>query len=91
MIVVYNKSTLACVGTVASGMTVGQELELNVIPNFGGVAEDYDFIETSEDLFHLELINDVVTVVTDIPQVIIPQPTPEERLSALEEVLMMLV
>jgi hypothetical protein len=80
MIVVYNKSTLACVGTVASGMTVEQELELNVIPNFGGVEEDYSFIETNETLFHLESINDVVTVVADIPTPVIPPKTEIELL-----------
>ncbi len=48
MIVVYRKSDLACVGTVTNGMTFEQEIETNVIPNFGGVAEDYDF--TTEEI-----------------------------------------
>lgn len=63
MIVIYRKSDLACVGNVIEPMTFNQEMELNVIPNFGGSTEDYDVIETGMGNFHLELIEEVVTPV----------------------------
>jgi hypothetical protein len=52
--IIYRLLDLRCVGTVCEGMTIEQEIELNVIPNFGGNYEDYDFIETDKTDFHLE-------------------------------------
>ena len=84
MLILYRKSDLACVGTVSEGMTGEQEIELNVIPNFGGITDNYGFIETEEKLFHLELVNGIVSVIKEIPQPIINVPTEVERLSILE-------
>lgn len=77
MIVIYRKSDLTCVGTVTEGMTIEQEIGLNVIPNFGGVAGDYETIETEETNFHLELISDVLTIVKNQPLPLDTQPKSE--------------
>lgn len=61
--IIYRKSDLQCVGTVVDNMTIDQEIKLNVIPNFGGVFDDYDFIETNLKNFHLEIINEIVSVI----------------------------
>jgi len=82
MIVVYRKLDLLCVGTVIKEMTFEQEIELNVIPNFGGTVGDYNYIETEETLFHLELIDGIVSTISDIPIPEIIQPTPIEQLQS---------
>ena len=82
MIIVYFNSNLRCVGTVVEGMTVEQEIELNVIPNFGGTTNDYSTIETEETFFNLVLINGIVTVVPYVPIPVIPEPTEVELLKA---------
>ena len=64
--IIYRKSDLLCVGVVPSGMTIEQEIELNVIPNFGGSSEDYATIETTETNFHLERVGDIVTIVKNV-------------------------
>jgi len=73
MIIVYRKSDLACVGSVPEGMTIDQEIELNVIPNFGGLKSEYGIFETEKILFHLELIGNVITIVEDVPVPIVPK------------------
>ena len=45
MIVIKRISDNAFVGTLASNMTAGQEILLNVIPNFGGSPEDYEAVD----------------------------------------------
>lgn len=80
-IVCYRKSDLTIVGTVDDSMTPQQELELNVIPNFDGNIEDYDFIETDKLYFHLELIDGEVVVIKDEPPVAETSPTLEEQLA----------
>lgn len=52
--IVYNKQSLKCVGVVNEGSTIEWEVENNVIPNFGGVQDDYDVIET--DIEKVELV-----------------------------------
>lgn len=79
--IVYRKSDLTMVGTVCPNMTIDQEIDLNVIPNFSGTFEDYDVIETGKTNFHLENINGVVTVVKN------PDPTPVPLPPTNEEVL----
>lgn len=86
MQIVYRKSDLVCVGTVALGMTVGQEITLNVIPNFGGVPGDYEVIETNEQNIHLELIGGVVTVVKNDPPVA-TEPVDEEKVMLAEAII----
>ena len=54
--IIYNKTTLNLVGTLADNMALEEEIELNVIPNFGGTIDDYDYIETDKQNFHLEII-----------------------------------
>lgn len=88
MIIIYKKSNLSCVGTVIANMTIDQEVELNVIPNFGGTADDYDVIETSMSNFHLELIADVVTPVENTDDGLLSAlvPTTEEQEQAEFEI-----
>lgn len=43
--VIKRKSDGQYVGTVCERMTFDQEIELNVIPNFGGTFEDYEPVE----------------------------------------------
>jgi len=80
--IIYRKSDLLCVGVVPSGMTIEQEIELNVIPNFGGSSEDYATIETTETNFHLERIGDIVTIVKNV---VTPAPPPEPTETELME------
>ncbi|EPY2274476.1 hypothetical protein ACXAUS_003375 [Clostridium sporogenes] len=79
--IIYRKTDLRCVGSVMNNMTVEQEIEFNVIPNFGGNIEDYSFIETDIEKFHLEQENGEIVIVKDkinsIPKPE-PQPTKEE-------------
>lgn len=51
---IYNKNTLVIVGQIQHNTSFEWEIEHNVIPNFGGVAEYYDLIETNLTRFHLE-------------------------------------
>jgi precorrin isomerase len=44
--IIYRKSDLACVGVVQENTTFEWEMGHNVIPNFGGTIEDYDWCET---------------------------------------------
>lgn len=69
--IIYRKNDLQCVGTVPENMGVSQEIELNVIPNFGGAEEDYEVFETDKDNFHLKKIDGVITPVENS---ISPQP-----------------
>ncbi|EHQ88304.1 hypothetical protein [Desulfosporosinus youngiae] len=83
--IIYRKSDLTCVGTVTEGMTIEQEIELNVIPNYGGSFENYDFIETDVKYFDLELIDEKVTVVASkAPDPLPPEPTYEDYLLDLD-------
>lgn len=81
MSIIYKKSDLSIVGTIANNMTIEQEIELNVIPNFGGSSEDYSYIETDKINFHLEKDKDGNVIVVDN----IVQPTiVEEKPSQTE-------
>lgn len=44
--IIYRKSDLWQVGICDNEDDFILQVELNVLPNFGGVAEDYDYIET---------------------------------------------
>lgn len=81
MKIIYRLTDLKNVGTVAPNMTTEQEVELNVIPNFGGEADDYDVIETDLKYFELVRESGVVKVIEKIPEVIIPEPTEIEELT----------
>lgn len=73
--IIKRKSDGAFVGTVVSGMTPQQEIEINVIPNFGGAQEDYEAVEyTPEPL---------------PPQP--EEPLINERLEALEDTVLLLM
>ena len=84
MQIIYRKSDLVCVGTVAPNMTLEQEITLNVIPNFGGAVEGYAVIETDKQNFHLESVNGVVVAVENIPLPVIPEPTEADYLIDLD-------
>ena len=76
--IIYRKSDLVCVGTVAPNMTIEQEITLNVLPNFSGTVKDYAVIETSFQNFHLESVNGVVVAVeNDLP--VATEPVDEEK------------
>lgn len=81
--VIYRKSDLTLVGQVNG--TLEDTISLNVIPNFGGTADDYGSIETDKEKFHLETINNVVTVVEETATQPLYTPSNEERLAALEK------
>jgi hypothetical protein len=84
--VVYRKSDLRCVSTIPSNKTAEGDINITVIPNFGGSIEDYAVIETDETNFHLEMIEGVVTVVIDPPAPPPePAPGPEEKIAQLEQ------
>jgi len=94
--IIYRKSDLLCVGVVPSGMTIEQEIGLNVIPNFGGSSEDYATIETAETNFHLERVGDIVTIVKNVvapPPPLDPTETEllEQRLKATEDALLQIM
>lgn len=76
MKIVYRKSDLQCVGVVVGDMSNEEEIQLNVIPNFGGIEEDYETIESDKANVHLELIDGEVIVVEN--------PTSETPLSEIE-------
>lgn len=80
MKIIYRKSDLELMGTVPNNMTIEQEIELNVIPNFGGLKEDYSFIETELNDFHLENKNGVIIVVENFrePTIVEDKPTKAE-------------
>lgn|GEM_PF-3566429 len=80
MIIIYRKLDLVCVGNAESASTLKQEIDLNVIPNFGGLKEDYSFIETELKDFHLENQNGVIIVVENFrePTIIEDKPTKAE-------------
>lgn len=65
--IIYRKSDLVCVGTITNNMTAENEIEMNVISNFGGNIEDYSIIETDLKYFHLENQSDSVVVIEDLP------------------------
>lgn len=80
MIVIYRKTDLMCVGTLAEGMTIGEEFELNVLPNFGGAVEDYGIIETDIKNFELQLVDGTITPVERIIELQPKEPTEIEIL-----------
>lgn len=82
--IIYRKLDLQCVGSVAENMTIEQEIQLNVITNFGGNIEDYEVIETDKNNFHLELIDGVVTIIENIIPPMQSQPTAEDYLLDLD-------
>jgi len=45
MLTIIRKSDIQPCGTIPNNMTVEQEILLNVLPNFGGSAEDYEVME----------------------------------------------
>ena len=66
--IIYRKSDLRCVGTIQHNTTFEWELEHNVIANFGGLAEDYDFVETQlEGAIHVENNDGVILVLENEP------------------------
>lgn len=79
--IIYKKSDLQCVGVVSDNMTIEQEIELNVIRNFGGMIEDYGYIETEKTNFHLELVDNIVAAI-DNPS--ITQPNQDDYLLELD-------
>lgn len=80
MVIIYRKSDLKCVGVVSDNMTIEQEITLNVIPNFGGIIDDYDSIQTEKKYFHLERVNGVVTIVKNEPP---PEPSEPSEIDLL--------
>ncbi len=79
--VIYRKSDLLCVGTVIDGISVEQEIELNVIPNFGGQISDYEVFNSDKaSAFHLERSTDGKIAAIDNPIPSLP-PTKEEILA----------
>ena len=81
MIICYRKKDLQLVGTVLPNLKPSEEILLNVIPNFGGTIEDYDWIETDEQYFHLELLEGLVSVVKDDAPTVEIQPSEFEQLA----------
>lgn len=80
--VVYRKSDLTLVGTLVAGMTDIQEINISVIPNFGGKEEDYDSLDVPFDYFRLEEVNGEVVALELEP------PAPEsEALSETDALL----
>ena len=65
MRIIYRVSDLKCVGIIPNNTTFEQQLQTNIILNFGGNESDYAFIETDKEAFHLELISGVVTPVNN--------------------------
>ena len=63
--IIYNQSSLDCVGNIQENTTFKWEIENNVIPNFGGIESDYSTIETDLTRFHLETINGEVVAIED--------------------------
>jgi hypothetical protein len=70
--IIYRKSDLQCVGQLQSNTDFEWEIEHNVIPNFGGVIEDYESIETDVDKVLLYRDGDDVEAVET-------EPTEEEK------------
>jgi hypothetical protein len=58
--IIYRKSDLICVGTIQDNTNFEWEIENNVIPNFGGVADDYEEIEVNCNRFKLEQQGDII-------------------------------
>jgi len=83
MLIVKCISDGKCVGTVTDGMTAEQEIELNVIPNFGGAVEDYEVVE-----YGLTEGTTIVSEPVDAEKVAMAEAIIdlETRLSALEAV-----
>lgn len=68
--IIYRISDLVCVGLLRSPLwTINDEIINNVLPHFRGVLGDYTSIEVDDDIidFHLENINNVITIVKDQP------------------------
>ena len=63
--VIYNKNNLTCVGTIQKNTTFEWEVKYNVIPNFKGNDNDYAYIETKLEKFHLENKNGTIVAVED--------------------------
>lgn len=77
--VIYRKSDLQCISTVPSNMVAEQEIEFNVIPNLGGIAEDYTIIQTDKEKFHLEKDKDGnVIAVDNFVETIIAEDKPSQ-------------
>lgn len=86
--VIYRKSDLSIVGQVNG--TLEDTLNLNVIPNFGGTAEDYGSIETDKENFHLETVNSVVTVVEDTVATAVQAPSLQAQIDGINKYLLSL-
>ncbi|MCM3761030.1 hypothetical protein M3212_09560 [Alkalihalobacillus oceani] len=67
MIRIYRKADLEIVGSCPTGVSVEDEIRLNVIPNFGGVPEDYEALWVDKQPFHLEKVGEDIVVVEDVP------------------------
>lgn len=86
--VIYRKSDLVCVGTLCSNMTIEQEIELNVIPNFGGNKEDYDSIEVNKINFYLSKDKNGNVIALD--NLILPsiaEPIDKEKVAMAEAII----
>lgn len=71
--IIYCISDLVCVGILRSSLwTIEDEITNNVIPIFGGNTTDYTSIEVNDEIidFHLENINNVITVVKNQPNLL---------------------
>lgn len=79
MIVIYNKTNLQIVGTLANNETVEQVIKKDVIPNFGGKANDYDFLEVHYEYFKLEVTDGKVVAVE-----IEPPSSPNQKPSEID-------
>lgn len=87
-IIIFRKSDLVLVGTLSSEMAIEQEIELNVIPNFGGEVADYASIETDQTHFHLENIDGIITIVVNQEDpIIIDEPVDEEKAAMAEAII----
>lgn len=79
MIVIYNKINLQIVGTLANNETVEQVIKKDIIPNFGGKVNDYDFLEVLYEYFKLEVMDGKIVAVE-----IEPPPTPDPKPSEID-------
>ena len=90
--IIYSKITNLPCGEGADGSTPQYEILRSAIPSFGGKEEDYGFIEADEKTYkklsdyHFTIVDGEIVfgekkIKEDQPQ----EPTPEERIKALEE------
>lgn len=64
MIILYDKETLTIRGR-ATKDTISEEIELNVVPNFGGTESDYGYLESDLSMrdIDIQLVNGKPAVV----------------------------